>query len=273
MQEQQYRSELVPDRNVPGAFVVLTGTTEQSWVDPDDPTRLEFDYVQRIADAIDAHAPAGERLRVVHVGGAGMTLARYVAHTRPSSPQIVLEPDTELTQQVRERLPLGRHSGIKVRGVDGLDGIAAMPADYADVVVLDAFVAGRVPAELTTSEFFADVTRVLTATGTLMVNITDQAPFDYGRRVLAGVAEHCPHVLVSSEPATLKGRRLGNVVVLGSRFPLPVDALVRRAAGSVFPYRVLVDEPVQKWLRGVRPFTREESADSPAPGSGLTHFG
>lgn len=272
MADHPYCSELVPDRDGGGAWVVLTGATEQSWVDPADPTRLEFDYVRRIADALDAHAPAGERLRVVHVGGAGMSLARYVAHTRPSSAQIVLEPDADLTERVREQLPLGKHSGIKVRAVDGLTGIAAMPPDYADVIILDAFVAGRVPAELTTVEFFADAVRVLTATGTLMVNITDQAPFDYGRRVLAGIAEHCPQLLLSSEPATLKGRRLGNVVILGSGRPLPVDALTRTAAGSVFPYRVLVGEPLQKWLRGVTPFTTADAAPSPEPGRGLTHF-
>ncbi len=272
MAEQQYVSELMPDRDVPGAFVVVTGATEQSWVDPEDPTRLEFDYVQRIADALDAVAPPGERLRVVHIGGAGMTLPRYVAHTRPSSAQIVLEPDTALTEQVREQLPLGRRSGIKVRGTDGLAGIAAMPADYADVVVLDAFVGGRVPPELTTREFFADVARVLVDGGTLMVNITDHAPFDYGRRVLAGMAEHYPQLLISSEPATLKGRRLGNVVILGSARPLPVEQLTRRAAGSAFPYRLLVGEPLQKWLRGSRPFTVEDPGSSPPPGGGLTHF-
>lgn len=268
-----HTSELVPDRDVPGAFVVLSGATEQSWVDPDDPTRLEFDYVQRIADALDCHAPEGERLRVVHIGGAGMTLARYVAHTRPRSAQIVLEPDAELTTEVRERLPLGRHSGIKVRAVDGLNGIAAMPADYADVIILDAFVGGRVPSELTTTSFLADVARVLTDTGTLMINITDRAPFDYGRRVLAGVATQWPHLLVSSEPATLKGRRFGNVVILASAHPLPVEALRRRAAGSMFPYRLLVGDPVQKWLRGTIPFTTDDPGTSPAPSGGLTHFG
>ncbi|WP_114560758.1 spermidine synthase [Desertihabitans aurantiacus] len=272
MTEDRPRSELVPDRDVAGAFVVRTGETEQSWVDPEDPTRLEFDYVQRIADALDACAPAGERLRVVHIGGAGMTLPRYVAHTRPRSAQIVLEPDAELTQVVRERLPLGRHSGIKVRAVDGLNGIAAMPADYADVVVLDAFVGGQVPPELTTTEFLADVARVLTPAGTFMANLTDLAPFDYGRRVLAGIAEHWPHRLVSSEPATLKGRRLGNLVMLGSARPLPVEVLSRKAAGSAFPYRLVVGDALAKWLRGQRPFTVADAAPSPEPRGGLTHF-
>ena len=79
---------LVPDREVRGAFFVRVGGTDQSFVDPADPTRLEFDYAQRMADVIDTIAPAGERIRVVHVGGAGMSLPRYVAATRPRSAQI-----------------------------------------------------------------------------------------------------------------------------------------------------------------------------------------
>ena len=75
---------LVPDREVPGAYFVRIDGTDQSFVDPTDPLRLEFDYVQRIAEVIDTIAPTGERIRVVHVGGAGMTLPRYIAATRPT---------------------------------------------------------------------------------------------------------------------------------------------------------------------------------------------
>ena len=37
-------------------------------------------------------------LRVTHVGGAGMTLGRWIHRVHPGSPQIVLEPDTALEQ-------------------------------------------------------------------------------------------------------------------------------------------------------------------------------
>ena len=141
----------VEDSAQPSAFLVRIGDTDQSYVDLADPLRLEFDYVQRIADVIDEIAPGGARLRVVHVGGAALTLPRYVTATRPSSAQIVLEPDEELTQVVRERLPLPRRSGIKVRAVDGRSGIAAMRDDFADLVIVDAFAGARVPPELTTT--------------------------------------------------------------------------------------------------------------------------
>ena len=76
----------------PGSYLLRMSGMDHSHVDLTDPTRLEFHYVRRLADVIDALTPAGEPMRVVHVGGAGMTLPRYVAATRPRSAQVVLEP-------------------------------------------------------------------------------------------------------------------------------------------------------------------------------------
>ena len=72
---------LVPDRAYANAFTLRVGRTDQSYVDLDDPLRLEFDYVQRIADLVDSLFPIGTRVRAVHVGGAAMTLPRYLAAT------------------------------------------------------------------------------------------------------------------------------------------------------------------------------------------------
>lgn len=265
-------AELVPDPDRPGAYTVNIDGTDQSWVDPDDPTRLEFDYMQRIGDALDTHAPAGERLRVVHVGGAGMSLARYVAATRPTSPQIVLEPDAGLTEKVRQILPLQKNSGIKVRPVDGRSGIAAMRDDFAEVVIVDAFVGARVPAELTTVEFLTDIARVLTPGGAVMLNITDSAPFGYAKSVLAGVVEVFGEALLSAEPSTLKGRRYGNILVLGSRRALATAALARRAAGSAFPYRLLHGPHLHNFRGGAVPLTDADPSQSPAPPQGRTVF-
>lgn len=263
---------LVPDPDHPGAWFVRVDGTDQSWVDPDDPTRLEFDYLQRIADVIDAAAFPRERLRVIHLGGAGMSLARYVAHTRPTSPQIVCEPDASLTEAVRSVVPLPKRSGIKVRPVDARSGVAAMPDDYADVVILDAFAGARVPAELTTTEFFDDVARILRPAGTFVINITDHTPFAYSRRV-AATAASLGDVLVSAEPATLRGRRFGNIIVTVRRgAALPAVELARAAAGSVFPYRLLYGDHVERWIGGARPFTDLDAEPSPTPPDGPLTF-
>ena len=263
---------LVRDHTRSRAYTLRIGRTDQSYVDLDDPTRLEFDYVQRIADALDTHASPGERVRVVHLGGAGMTLPRYVASTRPESAQIVLEPDVELTQFIRDQLPLPRRSGIKVRGIDGRAGIAELRDDYADVVVVDAFVGARVPADLTTSEFLADVRRALSPGGTVMINLTDRAPFAYARRVVAGVSANFPHTLLSAEPATLKGRRFGNVLVLGSTEPLPHLELARKAGAGAFPYRILHGPRLAQLVAGGLPFTDSDGEMSPEPPRGLNLF-
>ncbi|MDX6322832.1 MAG: hypothetical protein QOF52_2690 [Propionibacteriaceae bacterium] len=263
---------LIPDRAYPNSFMLRMGRTDQSYVDLDDPLRLEFDYVQRIADAIDAHAPEGDRIRIVHLGGAALTLPRYVSVTRPQSAQIVLEPDAELTAFVREHLPLPRRSGIKVRGIDGRSGVAELRDDFADVVVVDAFDGPRVPAELTTTEFFADVRRVLVDGGTVLLNITDRAPFGYGRRVMAAVDSVFPHSALSAEPATLKGRRFGNVLIAGSTATLPLADLARKAGSSAFPYRVVHGDRLAQLVGGGAPFTDADAEMSPQPPQGMTHF-
>src|SRR3954447_24569689 len=82
----------------PATFVLRMSGMDQSCVDLDDPTRIVFDYVRRLADVVDAVGPPGAPLRVVHVGGAAMTLPRYVATTRPRSSQVVLEPAAAVTE-------------------------------------------------------------------------------------------------------------------------------------------------------------------------------
>ena len=261
-------SEIVPDHIHPGAFVVRTGITEQSWVDPSDPLRLEFEYVRRISEALQATVlarPAEERLRVVHVGGGGLSLPRYVEAVRPHTAQIVLEPDSALVAAVRERLPLPRRSGIKIREVDGRTGLAQMPDGYADAIIVDAFAAAVVPAELATAEFFADIARVLRAGGLMAMNLGDRAPFVWGRRCLAGVAASLRHVAVSAEVPVWKVRRYGNLVVLASGRSLPVAQPERDLARAGFPYRLLTAGTLAAWIEAATPFAGSDALPSPDP--------
>ena len=251
--------EVVPDRDRPRAATVRVDGTEQSHVDLDDPTHLEFDYVRRMADVVDTAWAPGVQVRTLHVGGAGMTLARYVAATRPRSRQLVLEPDAELTALVRAELPLPERSGIR-------------DAAY-DLVVVDAFAGARVPADLVTCEWYADVARVAGPQGLVLLNLADRAPFPFVRDALRAVETALPHVVVSAEPATLKGRRHGNVLVVASRAPVDPAPLARRAAGSMFPYRVLDAVQVRDRLAGGTAFTDARSEASPAPPGGATFFG
>ncbi len=261
--------DIVPAPEGGGAFVVTEGRTEQSWVDPDDPLRLEFEYVQRIAEALEAtvlQRPVEERIRVVHIGGGGLTIPRYVAARRPHSAQIVLEPDADLVDQVRARLPLPFHSGIKIRVTDGVTGIAAMPDAYTDAVILDAFANASVPADVVTDVFFTDVARVLRPGGLAATNLTDRAPLTWSRSVFAGLREQWTHVLASAEIPVWKGRRFGNLVAIASNTPLPVAVLERQAAQATFQHRALWGPKLDDWIGGAMPFTADHTQASPPPG-------
>lgn len=253
--------ELVPGGR-PGAWLLRLDGMDQSFVDLADPTRLEFDYVRRLGDVVDAWRPPGP-VRVLHVGGAGLTLARYVAATRPGSRQVVLEPAAEVTELVRRELPLPRRSGIRVRPVDGRRGLAGVRDGWAELLVLDAYAEARVPGELVTGEFAADAARVLAPDGWLLANLTDRAPFGWLRRVVAGVRTVLPQLSISAEPATLRGRRPGNLLLVAGRTGVPVAALRARASSGAAPYRVLGGREVDDTFGGGRPFTDADQEPSP----------
>jgi spermidine synthase len=251
------------DADRPGGWLLLVDRIRQSYVDLDDPTYLDFEYLQMLADLLDA-LPAGP-LAVVHVGGGAFSFPRYVAATRPGSPQTAFEPDTALTAMVRARLPLPRQLRLRIRPLGGRDGVAGMPDSSADVVVLDAFLGGRVPAEVTTAEFFADVARVLRPAGVLLANLADGPPLHYCRQVVATVRSHLPQVLLAADPAVLRGRRFGNVVLAASRATLPLRAAQRAAAGAAFPRKVLHGAELTRFASGARRLTDARPVRSPQP--------
>ncbi|WP_375487162.1 spermidine synthase [uncultured Jatrophihabitans sp.] len=249
--------ELLEDIDRPGGYLLLIDRVRQSYVDLEDPTFLDFDYVEIFADVLTA-LPDGP-LAVTHVGGGACTLARWVAATRPGSPQIVLEPDTAVTDLVRARLPFPRGARIRVRPVDGRTGVAFLKDSSADVVVLDAFHGGRVPPELTTAEFLADVARVLKPSGVLLANIADGPPLRYASRVVETARRSLPEVLVVADPAVLKRRRFGNIVVVASAAALPGDEIRRASARAAFPHGVVTA------LGDGRVLTDEDTMRSPEP--------
>lgn len=256
-------AELLADAERPGGWLLLVDRIRQSYVDLDDPTYLDFEYVQAFSDVLDA-LPEGP-LAVTHVGGGACTLARYVHATRPGSPQIVLEPDVALTALVRAQLPLPRGSRVRIRPVDGRTGVAALGDASADVLVLDAFAGGRVPPALTTREFLADVARVLRPAGVFLANVADGPPVTYTRRFAATVREALPSLALVAESTVIKGRRFGNVVLAASRAPLPLDSMWRASARAPFPRTIHAEDRLSSWIGGAKPLTDADPLRSPSP--------
>jgi hypothetical protein len=262
-------AELLRDLNRPGGWVLTVEGVLQSYVDLDDPTYLDFEYMQCMGDVIDCLAEAGRPLDIVHVGGGACTLPRYVAATRPGSRQLVIEPDAALVEFVRERLELRSVPRLRVRVTDGRGGIAALKDDYTDVIVVDAFDGAAVPIELMTREFGRDVARVLRPAGTLLLNIADGPGLRFARRVVATARSVFPEVLLIADPGVLRGRRFGNLVIAASAAGLPAGPLVRRTAGRVPQVRCMRGEDVRRFTGGAPPLRDGDEIPLPTPPEGV----
>lgn len=256
--------EFVDDEH--GGVTVMRDGHPQSHVDPEDPGHLVFEYIQHMAATIDASFPGPEPIGVTHVGGAGLTLPRWVHTTRPGSPQIVLEPDESLTAAVREKLPLPRGHRIRVRPQLGRGGVAGLKDRSAHAVLVDAFDEGSVPHDLQTVEFFADVARVLREDGVLVMNSPDEPGWRHLADVVAGAREaFSPNgsLAIIAMRDVIKGRRYGNATLVASRRPLDLDEVRRQVNRWPFPSGVLGGAALARRTAGGKPLTDAEPRPSP----------
>ncbi len=256
---------LVPDRDRADSYTLLVDGVPQSHVDLADPTRLEFEYMRRLASLIDTAAPAGAPLSVLHLGGGALSMARYVAATRPGSRQRVVERDPELTALVRRELPLPRGADIRVRAGDAREVVEATGEARYDLVIADVYSAAQMPRSVASSEFAAQVARVLRPHGTFAANIADLPPLSFTRTQVATLGTAFAQVYLLADPGMLRGRRYGNVVLAAAQRELPLTALTRAAARDVFPGRVLHGGDLAKFVAGARPVDDARATESPLP--------
>jgi hypothetical protein len=258
-------AELVPDLDRADAWLLFIDGVPQSGVDLGDPGYLEFEYVRRIGHVADVGYPAGEPLRVLHLGGGALTLPRYLAHTRPGSRQLVAEVDDALTDLVRGHLPLPAGHRIRVRTADARAVVESVPPGSYDLVIADVFAGAVTPAHLTTAEFAAATARALRPGGIYAVNVAAGAvpgtatpgsePLSSARSAVATLRSVYPEAGMIAESSVLRGRRRGNLVLLGRDQPLPEAALGRAAAADPFPARVVTGADLGRFASGAAVIT------------------
>src|SRR6201989_164962 len=130
--------ELLRDADRRTAWMLLVDGVPQSHVDLEDPGYLDFEYIRRLGHVSDTGAPPGQPLRVLHLGAGALTLARYVAATRPGSPQLAVEVDGALGDPVRLRLP-PRHRRLRVRVGEARAELERLRPGSFDVIIVDVF--------------------------------------------------------------------------------------------------------------------------------------
>ena len=272
--------ELLNDVERPEAWTLLIDGILQSEVDLGDPRHLEIEYMQRLGHLADLAAPAGMPLDVLHLGGGALTLARYVEATRPGSRQLAVESNATVAALVSGRLPVAqpgraRHrrpepgearpgtGEIGVLVADARAALQRLPAGSFDVLVVDVFAGAQTPAHLTSVEFTVAAARVLRPSGIYAVNVGDGPPLAHARGRLAAVRSVFAHVCVLVEPAVLRGRRFGNLVVVASDRELPVSRLIRRIAADPFPARLVEGAALDRFIAGCAPIVDANAEPSP----------
>ncbi|MGH9182394.1 MAG: fused MFS/spermidine synthase [Acidimicrobiales bacterium] len=228
--------------------VLLLDTLRHSYVDLDDPTHLEFRYTRVMADVLDATAPPGAPVDVLHIGGGGFTFPRYVAATRPESTNVVLELDPELVRIAEEELSLERGPGLSVRVGDARTALAGERTDSYQLVVGDAFGGLAVPWHLATTEVVEEVARVLRPGGRYVLNVIDGGPYRFVRAEAATLAAVFDHVAVVVPPPGQRGPGPVNHVLVGSDAPLGLGGRVGPGDGEV-----LAGAAVDGFVDGARP--------------------
>ena len=255
-------AKLWPDGDRPRGWLLEVDGVPQSYVDLEDPLHLEFEYVQLLGDLLDLHGAPGEPLTVLHLGGGGCTLARYVAASRPGSRQLVVEADDLLAEVVRARLGT---TGFRLRIGDAREVLPSLQQGTSDVVVGDVFAGASLPLPCTTREYVEQVRSVLRPGGAYLVNLADGPPFGFARGQVATLRAAFAHVVVLAEPTVLRGRRFGNVVVGGSDTPFDVAGLSRRAARAAGRARVLSGDAVRDFCGGAPVVTDATATQAPLP--------
>jgi spermidine synthase len=223
-------------------LTLLVDGAAQSHVDAADPTRLFFEYVRRIGHVVDAIADPGAPVAALHLGGGAMSLARYVAATRPDSTQVVVEADARVVDLVTERMPLPEHARIDLRVADAREAVARLAAESLrfDLVIVDLYTRLDAPAFVDEPAFLGACLDLLAPAGVLIVNVADAAG---GPRLAAqarAIARADPgaELLVAGPPAVLSGAEEGNaVIVAGPAVPDRVRERLRQA--GPFPAEVL----------------------------------
>jgi spermidine synthase/MFS family permease len=250
------RVELDPDR--PSGRLLVLDDLRHSYVDLTDPTHLEFRYIQAFAAAIDGTRDEAEPLDVLHVGGGGLTMPRWLRATRPGSTGTVLELDPGIVELAEERLGFVPGPDVEIRTGDARLGLRRLPDDAYDVVLGDAFGGVAVPWHLTTVEVVRDLRRVLRHDGLYAVNVIDRGPLGFARAELATLAAVFDEVAVVATPVALSGYG-GNLVLLASDAPIDTGAVTDALRRLRTTQDVLSGPALDALIADARPLTDDHA--------------
>jgi spermidine synthase len=195
------------------------------YIDPRDPTHLEYGYEKIYAELTHRFANGRRRISALFLGGGSYTLPRWLEATYPGSRVEVAEIDPLVLEANHVAMGLPRDTPIKTICMDARNVVDSFPSDKKfDLIYSDAFNDLSIPFHLTTLEFFQKLARHLAPDGAVLQNIID----DYRSALMLGshyntLKRVFKHVYVITTRWWGVGVGRETYVVVGTNVPLKVD--------------------------------------------------
>ncbi|MET3809909.1 spermidine synthase [Arthrobacter sp. UYEF3] len=267
--------ELIPDQDNSSGWLLRINGVMSSHIDLADPLFLDFEYMRWIAALVESRWPPAEqpKLRALHLGGGACSLARYFHAAYPDARQVVVELDGKLAGYVRGWFDLPKAPLLRLRVGEAREVTESLTPQTRDLIIRDVFAGAVTPRPLTTMEFTQQAKRVLAPGGIYLVNSGDAPALGNAREDAATIAAAFEHTVIIADPAMLKGRRYGNMIIAGSDLPFDDDpGLARRLLGGAVPAHIWDDARVRAFAAGAAarhdPASDKASAAAEAPEAG-----
>ncbi|UUL76508.1 fused MFS/spermidine synthase [Pseudarthrobacter sp. Fe7] len=255
--------ELIADQDNSTGWLLKINGVMSSHIDLADPLFLDFEYMRWMAALIESRWPPSDasseklrglhdhKLRGLHLGGGACSLARYFAAAYPDARQVVVELDGKLAEYVRGWFDLPKAPLLRIRVGEARAVTEALTEQTRDFIIRDVFAGAFTPRPLTTAEFTEHAKRVLAPGGLYVANSGDAPDLKNAREDAATIAAAFKHTVIIADPAMLKGRRYGNMVMAGSDVPFADDPqLRRRLLGGAVPAHLWDDAQVRAFAAG-----------------------
>ncbi|WP_423183155.1 spermidine synthase [Arthrobacter sp. NyZ413] len=247
--------ELVADPDNSNGWLLKINGVMSSHIDVAEPLFLDFEYMRWIAALVESKWPPEIRpkLRALHLGGGACSLARYFHAAYPEARQVVVELDGKLAEYVRGWFDLPKAPLLRIRVGEARAVTETLTSGTRDLIIRDVFAGAYTPRALTTREFNEHAQRVLAPGGLYVVNSGDAPDLKNARADAATIADTFEHTMIIADPAMLKGRRYGNMIMAGSHEPFGDDPqLARKLLGGAVPAHIWNDAQVRAFAVGAR---------------------
>lgn len=245
--------ELVADPDNSNGWLLKINGVMSSHIDVAEPLFLDFEYMRWIAALVESKWPpeSKPKLRALHLGGGACSLARYFHAAYPDARQVVVELDGKLAEYVRGWFDLPKAPLLRIRVGEAREVTESLTPDTRDLIIRDVFAGAFTPRALTTREFNDYAQRVLAPGGLYIVNSGDAPDLKNAREDAATIADTFEHTMIIADPAMLKGRRYGNMIMAGSHEPFGDDPrLARKLLGGAVPAHIWDDARVRAFAVG-----------------------